>query len=405
MTEALTSDELAAAEFPAPRRCPFLPPEEHRQRREQEDVFPVDLPSGQRAWLVTRHTDARRALDNRSLSTDMSHPNFPSLRAQAVDSPIKGTFMRQDGEPHMRVRRMLNREFTVRRASTTQPMIEKVVDDQLDHLEAVGAPADLVEHFALPVPSIVICNLLGVPYEDRAVFQQRTRTMITTTSTPDQVRAAAGELFQYLGQLVVTKMEQPGDDMISRFIDDQVRPGAMQPAELGMISMLLLAGAHETTGSMIASGTYTLLQHPDQLAELQADPSLMPGAVEELLRYLTVAQVGTFRVAVADTEIGGQKVAAGDGVVIDLAMADHDDRVWDHPERFDIHRYARQHVAFSHGPHNCVGQSLARLELQITFTRLLARLPGLRLAVPADELAFRPHTVGLGGVEKLPVGW
>ncbi len=397
--------QQTAAVFPAERRCPFEPPREHAELREQHGIFEVDLPSGQQAWLISGHADVRKALEDDRLSADLARPNFPSLRAQAVDSPLKGTFMRSDGEAHLRIRRMLNREFTVRRAESMRPMIEEVVDSALAALAAAGPGADLVELYALPVPSGLICRLLGVPYEQHKLFEERTSTMINTRSAPEAVRGAAMELYSYLVELVALRRREPQDDLITRLLKEQVEPGHLQEAELASISMLLLAGAHETTASMIAAGVLTLLQHPDQLALLRQRPELMPGAVEELLRYLTVAQVGTFRVAAADLRVGDREIRAGEGVILDLAGADWDPSMFEEPDRLDITRNARRHVAFSHGPHNCVGQSLARVELTLAYQRLLDRFPDLALAVDPAELRYRPHTVGLAGVERLPVTW
>jgi cytochrome P450 len=262
-----------------------------------------------------------------------------------------------------------------------------------------------VEHFALPVPSTVICRVLGVPYEQHELFERRTAIMINTRSTPADVRAAAMEVYSYLAELVALRQKEQEEDLISRFVTAYVEPGHLPPAELAMISMLLLAGAHETTASMIAAGILTLLEHPGQLALLRERPELTPDAVEELLRYLTVAQVGTFRVATADMTIAGRQIRAGDGVIADLAGANWDPAAFANPEKLDITRKARRHVAFSHGPHNCVGQSLARLELEVSYRRLLERFPRLALAADPAELRYRPYTVGLAGVEQLPVTW
>jgi cytochrome P450 len=395
----------ALAKFPAARQCPFDPPRQYIERREREPVFQVRLPTGKTAWLITRHEDARAVMEDRQMSADMSHPNFPSPREHTVRSPLKGTFMRSDGQAHYRIRKMLNQEFTVRAAEAMRPMITEIVDGLLEEMENAGPPTDLVEALALPVPSTVICRMLGVPYEDHDVFQKRTRAMINTKSTPKQVRTASMEMFRYLDALVEHKMHEPDDDLVSRLIRDQVQPGHLDRRELTVITLLLLAGGHDTTGAMTAFGTLTLLQHPTQLEELKADPSLIPGAVEELLRYLTVAQLGTFRVATEDVEIGGKRIPAGDGVVVLLNVANRDELAFPDPDAFDIHRNARGHVAFAHGPHHCLGQSLARVELQVVLTRILTRFPTLRLAVPVEEITYRPHTIGLAGVVALPVAW
>ncbi|HEY4457797.1 MAG TPA: cytochrome P450 [Pseudonocardiaceae bacterium] len=403
MTEELSRP---LADFPAPRACPFQPPAEHELLRREHRVFRVHLPSDQTALLVTRHADARKALEDPRLSADMSRANFPMLRARPVDSPIKGTFMRADGAQHLRVRRMLNREFTVRRAESLRPLAEQVVDERLDAMLAYGPGVDLVEQFALPIPSAVICRMMGVPVTDNEIFQRNARRMVNTLNDPQDVQAAAGELYAYLGALTKEKMADPGDDLISRLLAGQVEVGDMEMPEFLSIVMILLIGGHETTGSMIASGVLTLLRNPGQLAALRADPSLIDNTVEELLRYLTVAQVGTFRVALADIEIGDTLVRAGEGVIFDLTSANHDDEVFAEPDSLNVARgNSRRHIAFSHGPHNCVGQSLARVELTAALARLFDRFPDLALAVPEAELTYRPYTVGLAGVERLPVRW
>lgn len=394
------------ADFPAPRACPFQPPAEHALLRRDHRVFRVHLPSGQTALLVTRHADARKALEDPRLSADMSRANFPMLRPRPVDSPIKGTFMRTDGAQHLRVRRMLNREFTVRRAESLRPLVEQVVGERLDAMLAKGPGVDLVEEFALPIPSSVICRMMGVPVTDNEIFQRNARRMINTLNDPADVHAATGELYAYLGALTKEKIADPGDDLISRLLAGQVDAGTMALPEFLGIVLILLIGGHETTGSMIASGVLTLLRHPGQLAMLRADPARIGNTVEELLRYLTVAQVGTFRVALADIEIGDTVVRAGEGVIFDLTSANHDDEVFAEPDSLNVARdNSRRHIAFSHGPHNCVGQSLARVELTVALAGLFDRFPDLALAVPEAELTYRPHTVGLAGVERLPVRW
>jgi cytochrome P450 len=399
MTEQASSKTVA--QFPVARSSPFDPPAEYLAQA----VYRARLPSGQDAWIVTRHQDVRAALSDPRLSADLTKPGYPVLRAQAAESPLKGTFMRADGEAHQRVRRMLNDEFTLRRAEAMRPGIGRTVDRLLDRMEQEGPPADLVQALALPVPSIVICGLLGVPYQDREVFQERTLAMIDTKRTPDEVRAASMGIYQYLDQLVGSRLEEPADDLISRLIEAQVRPGLLDRRELVMICLILLAGGHETTANMISLGTLTLLQNPDQLAQLRADPSLVPGAVDELLRHQTIMQIGIYRAALEDVEIGGQRIRAGEGVIALLDAANRDESVFPDAGRLDIRRGARAQLGFSYGPHHCVGRTLARVELEVTFTALLSRFPRLQLAVPLEELRFRPPTIGLYGVEALPIEW
>ncbi len=394
------------AEFPSARTCPFDPPSVYAELASEQPIYKVDLPSGQQAWLITQQEDVRAILDDPRFSADMDSPGYPILRAQTTNSPLRGTFMRADGEAHARIRRMLNKEFTVRKAQEKRPLIEKVVDDLLTKMAKAGPPVNLVESLALAVPSTTICTVLGVPYEDHHFFEERTIKMINTKSSPEEVQGAAREIFQYLSQLVIKRQNKLEDDLISRLVDEQLNSKNLEFSELVMIIMLLLAGGHETTATMIALGTLTLLQNPEQLAELKSNPSLYPKAVEELLRYHTVAQLGIHRVALEDVQIGDLLIRAGEGVIADLATANRDHAIFAHAHDFDIHRNnSRMHLSFSYGPHHCLGQALARIELEVVFSKLFQKFPNLQLVVPFEEIQFRTHTIGLYGVEELPVSW
>jgi cytochrome P450 len=398
-------EERQAATFPVyERSCPFDPPAVYARLRDERPVSRVRLPSGQEAWLLTRHEDVRAALDDSRFCSDMSLPGFPFLHAKPTEPVLKGTFIRMDGEEHARYRRMLTGEFSVARMTALRPTIERMVDGLLDRVEASGPPADLVASLALPLPSMVICRLLGVPYDEHPYFQDRTRTLFDTTSDAQQIAAAKTEIASYLDRLVASKERAPADDLVSRMLVEQVRPGHLDRADLVTISWMLLAAGHETTANMIGIGILMLLERPAQLAEVRSDAALIAGAVEELLRHQTVMQLGMTRVAVEDAWIGGQLIRAGEGVIALLAAANRDEEVFPDANRLDIHRRARSHLAFGYGPHACLGHALARLELQVTFGRLVRRLPGLALAVPVDRLRFRQNMI-VYGVWELPVTW
>ncbi|PJN02063.1 cytochrome P450 [Streptomyces sp. CB01201] len=385
--------------------CPFDPPPGYRLMRAEEPVARATLPSGQQAWILTAHEDVRAVLEDPRFSADSSHPGFPRMYRQAVPQVLKGTFLRMDGAEHLRYRRMLAKDFTGRRAAEMRPRIEAVVEDRLDRMTAAGDSADLMETLAYPVPSIVVCELLGVPQEISEFLESGTRVLISGRSTPEEMGQAKADILGHLEAVVAAKEKQPGDDLISRLLAEQVAPGHLDREEVAVLAWLLLAAGHHTTATMIGTGTLALLQHPDQLAALRADPSGYPDAVDELLRHQTAMQIGMNRVAVEDAVIGGREILAGEGVVCQLAAANRDPDVFSDPDRLDVTRTTRGHVAFGHGPHQCLGQTLARVELQITLSKLFERCPGLRLAVPLEEVPFWHHLFGINGVQRLPVTW
>ncbi|HEY2577792.1 MAG TPA: cytochrome P450 [Streptosporangiaceae bacterium] len=403
MTETIPSAYIT--EFPAARSSPFHPPRAYLRLQREQSVHRVTLPSGLQAVLITRHEDVRALLDDERMSADETVPGYPFLYAGAFESPLRGTFMRSDGEAHYRVRRMLSKDFTQRRAAALGPEVQAIVTGCLDAMERNGPPADIVRDLAFPVPSRTICHILGVPYEDREVFEANTRAMINTSSTKEQVQGAMGAILGYLDQLISRKEAKPADDMISRLIEEELKPGNLGRQELVTISLILLVGGHETTATMIGLGTFALLEHPDQLDELRRSPDLWPGAIDELLRHQTIVQNPIQRVALADIEVGGEVIRAGEGVLLVLEAANRDPAAFDDPDRLDVHRNARHHVAFSFGAHQCLGHALARIELQTVFRSLFGNFPALHLAVTPQEVPLRPSTVGLFGVDSLPVTW
>ena len=270
-------------------------------------------------------------------------------------------------------------------------------------MEAAGPPADIVRDLAFPVPSRTICRILGVPYEDRKVFETNSRTMMDIASTEEQVGAAMQAIFGYLDELVTKKRARPGDDLISRLITEELEPGRLERREMVTIALILLVAGHETTATMIGLGTYALLEQPEQLAVLRADPGLWGDAVEELLRHQTIVQNPIQRVALADVEVGGATIRKGEGVLLVLEAANRDPNAYDAPDRMDVRRGLRNHLAFSFGPHHCLGHAIARMELEEVFRGLFTRFPGLRAT--GEPVPLRPPGVGLFGVESLSVTW
>ncbi|WP_269858960.1 cytochrome P450 [Streptomyces sp. RPT161] len=410
MTDVSTSAptrELPA--FPMARGCPFDPPEQYSALRAERPIARVALPGDRTAWLVTRHDLLRQLLTDPRLSSDRTHPNLPtpvpSLQAQAQQdfAPIANALIGLDAPRHSTHRRMLITEFTVKRVQALRPRIQEIAEGCVADLLAGPRPADLVSALSLPVPSMVICELLGVPYADRDFFQSRTRTVVSFNASPEDRSAAIRALRGFLDELVTAKEREPSDDLLGRLILRN-REAEVFTHELlvGLAALLLLAG-HETTANMISLGTAGLLQNPQQLDQLRADPALVGQTVEELLRYFSIVDAIP-RVALADIEIGGVTIHAGDGVALSVGGANRDGVAFGRADELDIQRGGRHHVAFGYGIHQCLGQNLARMELEIVFTTLFARVPGLRLAAPVAELPFKDDAT-IYGLYQLPVTW
>ncbi|WP_431912870.1 cytochrome P450 [Nonomuraea jabiensis] len=393
-------------EFPMARAagCPFDPPPPLRTLQEEGPLAKVRLWDGSTPWLVTTYAEQRALLADPRVSADVTRPGYP-IQAPRIGAGGTISFIMMDDPEHARLRRMVQAQFTVRRTESLRPAVQKIVDDLIDDLLAGPNPVDLVEAFALPVPSLVICALLGVPYADHDFFQENSKTVIRRSATPEE-RATAGErLFEYLDSLMGEKLADPADDLLSK-LAERVRAGELTRREAAQMGVLLLIAGHETTANMIALGTLALLRHPGQLALLRHndDPRLVASAVEELLRYLNITHSGRRRVALADIEIGGQVIRAGEGMIMANDIANRDPAVFPDPDELDIRRDARRHVAFGFGVHQCLGQPLARMELQIAYSTLYRRVPTLRLAAELEQIPFK-HDGQVYGVYELPVTW
>lgn len=410
--EAPVAPEAADAvpDFPMPRaaRCPFDPPPALKQLqeeaiREEAPLTRVRLWDGSTPWLVTRYAEQRALLADPRVSADLTSPGYPNKAPRGDTGGL--SFIMMDDPEHARLRRMVTAPFAIKRVEAMRPAVQKIVDDLIDDMLAGPNPVDLVEAFALPVPSLVICELLGVPYADHDFFQHNTKTMINRNSAPEERSAAVRELAGYLGRLVGERLADPTDDLLSG-LAERVTAGELTHQQATETAVLLLIAGHETTANMIALGTATLLEHPEQLALLREtdDPKLVAGAVEELLRYLNITHSGRSRAATEDIEIAGQVVRAGEGLLVPNEIGNRDPEVFTDPDRLDLRRDARRHVAFGFGVHQCLGQPLARMELQVVYGTLYRRIPTLRLAGRIEDVPFK-HDGFVYGVHELPVAW
>ncbi|MEU0400699.1 cytochrome P450 [Streptomyces sp. NPDC006197] len=393
-----------AVAFPQDRTCPYHPPTAYPRTEEEHPLTRVTLWDGRPVWLVTGHAAARSLLADQRLSTDSTRDDFPlpTERATAVRRRRRTALLGWDDPEHNAQRRLLIPSFTLKRAETLRPRIQETVDRLLDAMEAQGPPTELVSAFALPVPSIVICDLLGVPYADHDFFEEQSRRLLRGPTVADTEDALA-QLEGYLGDLIDRKRRKPGEGVLDDLVARGSGDGGPEREELVQLATILLVAGHETTANMISLGTYTLLRHPERLAELRADPGLVPAAVEELLRFLSIAD-GLLRVAREDIDVAGTVIRAGEGVVFSTSVINRDASAYSDPDTLDWARSARHHVAFGFGIHQCLGQNLARAELEIALGTLLRRLPGLRLAAPAEEIPFKPGDT-IQGMLELPLTW
>ncbi|MDQ7803773.1 cytochrome P450 [Amycolatopsis sp. A133] len=396
----------ALHEFPMTRTCPFAPPPAYAEIREEEPVTRVRLPDGGQAWVVSRHEDVRTVLNDRRFSADRQHPDFPQLvRGGGFRRPEdERTIITMDAPEHGPARKAVLGEFTVRRMEALRPRIQEIVDERIDALLAGPKPGDLVETLSLPVPSLVICEMLGVPYADHDFFQTQTAKLINRSTPAEERREAVETVRGYMSDLIAEKERNPPDDLLGRQIVKLREEGTYRRPALAALGFLLLVAGHETTANMISLGTVGLLENPDQLALVRTDPGKTLDAVEELLRYFTIVDAATARLCVEDVEIGGQLIRAGEGVLALGYAANRDEAAFANPDELDIERGARHHVAFGFGPHQCLGQNLARMELQIVFDTLFRRIPQLALAAPVDDLPFKDDA-NIYGLYRLPVTW
>ncbi|WP_101950564.1 cytochrome P450 [Mycobacterium sp. 3519A] len=389
------------------RRVGFDPTPALGEIRESTGVRTATNSFGMTIYLVTRHEDIKAVLSDHERFSNGRPPGFvipgaPPVSEEEQASSRAGNLLSLDPPEHQRLRRMLTSEFTIRRMKRLEPRIAEIVDAQLDVMENAGPPVDLVANFALPIPSLVICELLGVPYDDRDDFQRRSARQLDLSIPIAERLELVRRGREYMGSLVGRARRAPGDDILGMLVrehGDELTDDEL----IGIASLLLLAG-HETTSNMLGLGTLALLRHPDQLAAVRDDPDAVGPAIEELLRWLSIVHSAIPRITTTDVEIAGVPIPAGELVFVSLPSGNRDPDFIDIPEVLDIARGAPGHLAFGHGVHHCLGAPLARMEMRIAFPALLRRFPSLALAEDFAEVPFRSFHF-IYGLKSLEVGW
>jgi cytochrome P450 len=400
--ETTAGDPAPLSELPInrPTGCPFDPPAELARLREEQPLRRMTYPDGHVGWLATGYSTVRAIFADPRFSAryELMHYPLPGGPEGGLPPAPVGDMTGMDAPEHTRYRKLLAGKFTVRRMRALTDRVEEITAQHLDAMEREGGPVDLVQAFAQPIPALMICELLGVPSSERETFQRQTHTITDLRATDEERHAAMTGMAEYLRALVPAKRAEPTDDLLS-----DLTTSDLTDEELTGLGAFLLGAGLDTTANMIAHGTFALLSNPDQFAALRDDPDLAGPAVEELMRYLTIAHT-SIKSALEDVELDGQLIKAGETVTMSMEAANRDPLRFPDPDSLDLHRKATGHLGFGHGIHQCLGQQLARVEMCVALPALVTRFPTLRLAVPADEVPLRTFS-NIYGVRRLPVTW
>jgi cytochrome P450 len=403
-TIAVEPGAEAEETFPYKRQCPYTPP---AQYAEMDDVSQVTLTgSGLRIWAITDYQTIRQILTDPRISASRKHDNFPFYFIAPPEFRTETSFIGYDAPEHTSTRRKAAVTFTNRQVKRLRPRIEQIVDEHIEKVLAMTPPIDFHRVFSLAVPMTVICELLGIPHDEHDFFIRHGTVLLGGHSSPEDRQAAIVEVNAYVDDLITLKEKEPGDDLLSRAMGEYAASGEeYSKRDLFNMIRLLMNGGHETTASMLSLGTAYLLEHPDLLAQLLADPEgEIEGAVEELVRIATIGDTAIPRVALEDIEIAGKTIRKGDGILCLGLAGNRDPEVFPEPDKVIFSRGSREHLGFGHGVHHCIGAELARLEMQIVWTTLFQRIPTLRLAEPFSEVKRKEGAV-IYGLWELQVTW
>jgi cytochrome P450 len=393
-----------------PRSYPFSrirlePDPQYAELRRSEPVSRVQLPYGPQAWLVTSYPLTRVVLSDARFSRAAAVGRDNPRETPADVSQVAESILSMDPPEHTRIRKLVGKAFTPRRVEELRPRAADIASGLLDDVIAAGPPADLVDSFSFALPAIMICELLGIPEDDRHTFRGwADATVSGTVATPVQEQDAYLNLVGYLGGLVAQRRAHPGDDLLTGLVQARDHDDQLSEPELLVLAMALLVAGYETTARQITNMTYTLLTNPPQMQQLRQQPELLPAAVEEMLRFNVFGSAINPRIATTDVELGDVLVRAGEPVLCSRASANRDEKVFSHADELDFGRGRNPHVAFGYGPHFCLGANLARMELQVALGTILSRLPRLSIAVPEANLTWHEGTM-MRGLAALPVTW
>jgi cytochrome P450 len=393
-----------------PRTYPFSrirlePDPQYAELRRNEPVCRVQLPYGPPAWLVTDYLLAKAVLGDarfsRAAAVGRDNP-----RATAADiTQVAESVLNMDPPEHTRIRKLVGKAFTPRRVEELRPRAVDIATGLLADMIAAGPPGDLVSSFSFPLPVIVICELLGIPDSDRHKFRSWADAIVSTTNTtPVQEQDAYLHLVGYMADLFAERRAHPSDDLLTGLVLARDNDDRLSESELLILALALLVAGHESTSHQITNMTYTLLTHPAQLQQLRQQPELLPAAVEEMLRFNVFGSAINPLIATADVQLGDVLVRTGEPVLCARGSANRDENIFSRPDELDFTRSPNPHLAFSYGPHHCIGANLARMELQVALGAILTRLPGIRMAVPEDSLTWHDSTI-MRGLAAFPITW
>lgn len=392
---------MTVKSFPLPRRSVFDPPEDYSTGPAVQEVSLYD---GRRAWLVRDHALVREVLGDARFSADRSRPNFAfSSPARVALERFAIPFVALDDPDHARIRRVFTKYFTLRKVEQLRCAIAEIVDGVVDELLALEPPIDFVRTVAVEVPGNVICHVLGIPPERKGVFMGLDAARNSLGTEGDAIEDASQQMLDFAAELIAAKRDEPADDLISKLVADHETEPRITETELLYSVRLLITAGHETTANMITLSVLGLLRRREQWDRLCGDPDLIPSAVEELLRWVSIFHISPMRLALEDVPLGNHVIPAGDGVIPCSAAANRDPAVFAEPDELDVTRDARGHVAFGFGIHQCLGQNLARVEISEVLAALTRRVPSLDLAVDASEIELRDYA--FLSVTSAPVTW